>query len=107
MEARRQLASGSLWFAKSDVVSEMFQIEAKTKVKPSKSMTIKKQWLEKIALEAFQNNKIPLLTISFGDGIDYYVIEDREFLALIEEIVELRGGSSYEDSSVARRGGAG
>jgi Holliday junction resolvase len=94
-EARRQMASGALWFAKSDVVSTLFQIEAKTRAKAkSKSITVQKEWLEKIAQEAFENKRIPALAISFGDSRDYFVLEDRDFYALVEELIELRGQQS-------------
>lgn len=90
MEARRQMASGSVWFAKSDVVSSLFQIEAKTRAAPSKSITIQKQWMEKIHDEALQANKTPALVVSFGDGNDYYVVNSRDFLSLMEELMDLR-----------------
>jgi hypothetical protein len=90
LQARTQMASGSLWFAKSDVVSDLFRIEAKTKATPSKSITIKKEWHEKIEQEAFESGKIPALVYSFGDNTDYYVIRDRHFIELVEELVELR-----------------
>jgi hypothetical protein len=90
LQARTQMASGSLWFAKSDVVSDLFRIEAKTKATPSKSITIKKEWHEKIEQEAFESSKIPALVYSFGDNTDYYVIRDRHFIELVEELVELR-----------------
>lgn len=89
-EARRQMASGALWMAKSDVVSRLFQIECKTKEKPSKSMSIKKEWMDKIAQEGFDNGKIPALVFSFGDNADYFVLRDQEFLELIEELIQLR-----------------
>ncbi|MEK5060883.1 MULTISPECIES: hypothetical protein [unclassified Paenibacillus] len=89
-DAKRVLASGALWFAKSDIVSELFQIEAKTKEKPSKSMTIKKEWMDKIEQEGFENKKIPALAFSFGENTDYFVIRDREFYTLVEELDLLR-----------------
>lgn len=88
--ARRRMMSGALWFAKSDVVSNLFQIEAKTKAKPSKSHTIQKEWLDKIEQEAFDNSKIPALVFSFGTAKDYFALPDREFLTLVEELLELR-----------------
>jgi hypothetical protein len=90
-EARRQMASGALWFAKSDVVSSLFRIEAKTRAKAGqKSITVQKEWLDKIKQEAFETSKIPALAFSFGDGKDYFVLEDRDFYALIEELIERR-----------------
>lgn len=90
MEAKRQLASGAKWFAKSDVISTLFQIEAKTRAKASSSISVKKEWHDKIHMEAVENNKIPVLVYSFGDNTDYYALEDRDFMAIVEELQELR-----------------
>jgi len=92
LQARQQISSGSLWFAKSDVVSELLQIEAKTKATESKTITIKKEWHDKIEFEAFQNSKVPAIVYSFGTNTDYFALRDKDFLALIEELVELRKG---------------
>lgn len=88
-EAKRTINSGTLWFNKSDVVSENFRIEAKTKVKPTKSFTVKKEWLEKIENEAFLTDKIPALVFSFGDDKDYFVLTDRDFYSIINRLKEL------------------
>lgn len=82
--------SGAIWFDKSDVVSKNFRIEAKTKVKPSKSITIKKEWLEKIEKEAFLTGKIPTLVFSFGDGKDYFILTDEDFYRIAEKLNEMR-----------------
>ncbi len=63
-EAKQTMNSGAIWFNKSDVVSKNFRVEAKTKVKPSKSITIKKEWLDKIENEAFLTGKTPALVFS-------------------------------------------
>lgn len=76
--------SGAIWFDKSDVVSENFRIEAKTRMKESKSISLKKEWLDKIGNEAFETGKMPALAISFGDGRDYFVLDDRTFYKLAE-----------------------
>lgn len=80
--ARMTPGSGSKWHSKSDVVTDRFRIEAKTKEKPSKSITLKKEWLDKIGIEAFETGKTPVLAFSFGDGRDYYVLEKNDFLAM-------------------------
>lgn len=84
------MASGSLWFAKSDVISNLFQIECKTRATKSKSITVQKDWLDKVEMEAFSSGKIPALAFSFGDSTDYFVLRDRDFLSLVEELIELR-----------------
>lgn len=89
-EARTQMASGSIWFAKSDVVSKQFQIEAKTKAKACKSISVKKEWMDKVATEAFEARKTPALAFSFGDSTDYFILRDKDFLAMVEELNELR-----------------
>jgi len=78
--------SGAIWFNKSDVISRNFRIEAKTKIKPSKSITIKKEWLEKIENEAFLTNKIPSLAFSFGEGKDYFILTDKDFYEIVEKL---------------------
>lgn len=85
MEARRQMASGSMWMAKGDVVSEIFLIEAKTKSKPSKSFSIKREWLDKIEEEAFLAGKLPALAFSFGDNVDYFVVNSDVFKELVSK----------------------
>lgn len=90
MEARTQMASGAIWFAKSDVISDIFQIEAKTRANPSKSISVKEEWHSKIEQEAFENNKMGALVYSFGGNTDYYALRDKDFLTLVEELVELR-----------------
>jgi hypothetical protein len=91
INARKQIASGAKWYAKSDVITDKFQIEAKTKASPSKTMSIKKEWLIKIKNEALQNKRIALLCISFGDGEDYFIIDSKDFIQILE------GGGIKED----------
>ncbi|SNS20872.1 hypothetical protein SAMN05446037_100630 [Anaerovirgula multivorans] len=90
-DARTTPGSGNQYYCKSDVVSEHFRVEAKTKVKDSKSITIKREWLDKIAVEAFETNKTPALAFSFGDGTDYMVLRDRDFYTMVEK---LHGGEA-------------
>lgn len=78
--------SGAIWFNKSDVVSKHFRIEAKTRIKPSKSITIKKEWLDKIEKEAFLTGKTPALAFSFGDGKDYFILSDKDFYEIVERL---------------------
>lgn len=85
--AHRRGGSGSRWYAKGDVISTMFLVEAKDKAKPSKSRTIHKEHLEKIKREAIQENKIPLYVVSFGDGVDYFILEDTYFYHLLDRLI--------------------
>jgi hypothetical protein len=81
--------SGATAFSKGDVRSDLFLFECKTKVTPSKSMTVHKEWIDKIAEESFAMNKpYSALVIDFGDGDNFYIINEKLFKyckKLIEE----------------------
>lgn len=81
---KQQSNSGATPFQKGDAVSEKWLVECKTKTSESKSFSIKKEWLEKNAEEAFAMNKqYSALVFDFGDnGKRYYVIDEKTFLKL-------------------------
>jgi Holliday junction resolvase len=81
--AMRSPASGALDVFKSDVITDKFRIECKTKEKPSKQIVVKKEWLDKIEQEAFLSNKTPLLAFSFGTSQDYIALRIEDFLEII------------------------
>ena len=84
---RQVIGSGSTPFLKGDVVTGNLFIEAKTKMEPSKSISVKKQWLEKAKEQAYSQRKEDYtVAISFGDGKDYYIIED----SLLEDLYKSR-----------------
>lgn len=81
--------SGATRFNKGDVVTDNWLIECKTKITPSQSITIRKEWLEKNKEEAFAMNKLySALSVDFGDGKNYYIIEDKIFSLLVELLKE-------------------
>lgn len=87
MGGRQVIGSGSTPFLKGDVVAGNLFIEAKTKMEPSKSISVKKEWLEKAKEQAYSSRKEDYtVAISFGDGKDYYIIEDR----LMEDLYRSR-----------------
>ena len=87
MGGRQVLGSGSTPFLKGDVVVDKLFIEAKTKMEPSKSISVKKEWLDKAKEQALAMRKEDYsLVISMGDGKDYYVIEDQ----LMEDLYKSR-----------------
>lgn len=53
LHGRKQLNSGATMFQKGDVITDKILIECKTKVKESKSISIQKDWIEKLKEEAF------------------------------------------------------
>lgn len=87
MGGRQVIGSGATPFLKGDVVVDKLFIEAKTKMEPSKSISVKKEWLEKAKEQSLAMRKEDYaLVISFGDDKDYYVIEDR----LMEDLYRAR-----------------
>lgn len=87
VKAHRRRGSGSAWYAKGDVFSSMFLVEAKDKASPSKSRTIHRDVFDKIKLEAIQENKIPLYVVGFGDGRDFFIMEDTDFYHLVDRLI--------------------
>lgn len=84
---RQVIGSGSTPFLKGDVVTSNLFVEAKTKMEPSKSISVKKQWIEKAQEQAYSQRKEDYtVAISFGDGKDYYIIED----SLLEDLYKSR-----------------
>lgn len=80
--------SGATMFGgKSDVsIDGLFNLECKTKVKPSDSITVKKEWIEKNTREAlFDGHPYSSVVINFGPGEpNYYIIDE----SLFEELVD-------------------
>lgn len=60
-------------------------MEAKTKVKPSESITLKKEWFQKNKEEAlFMGKPYSALVFNFGpDQENYYVIDEYSFLEFL------------------------
>lgn len=85
---RRTANSGATKFDKGDVVVGQWLLEAKTVTKEKKTFTIKKEWLEKTKEEAFAMGKeYNALVFDFGDGGNrYYVIDEKTFLRIKEEL---------------------
>lgn len=87
MGGRKVVGSGSTPFLKGDVIAGKLFIEAKTKMEPSKSITVKKEWLEKAKEQSLSMRKEDYaVAISFGEAKEYYIIED----ALMEDLYKSR-----------------
>jgi hypothetical protein len=81
--------SGATNFIKSDILTDIFAIEAKTVTKEQKSFTIKKEWLEKNKEEAFAMNKpYSAVVFDFGDGVQNYIIDEKLFKILHEYLLQ-------------------
>lgn len=80
--------SGATDFYKGDVRTNHILIECKTATKEVKSVSIKKDWLEKLNEEKFAMGKYySSLAFDFGDGKDYFIIS-QELMELLVEFVE-------------------
>lgn len=87
MGGRQVVGSGSTPFLKGDVVAGKLFIEAKTKMNPSQSITIKKAWVDKAKEQSLAMRKEDYaIAVSFGDPKEYYLIED----SLMEDLYKSR-----------------
>lgn len=80
--------SGATPFQKSDVLLDNFSIECKTKMTNSESISIKKEWLEKLISESlFMGKKYSALVFNFGpDSKNYVILEENTFKDLIDNL---------------------
>ena len=82
-EGKIQSNSGGTKFGGGDVHTDKFFIEAKTPAIERKSFTIRKDWLEKMKEQAFEQGKEEsVLAFRFDPNtdIDLYVLSQRQFL---------------------------
>lgn len=81
--------SGATRFYKGDINLDNMLIECKTKTSPSKSVSIKKEWLDKLKEERFAMGKsYSAIAFDFGDGEDYFIIDKKLMQLLVETIKE-------------------
>lgn len=78
---QRTLNSGATPFQKGDVTTDKILLECKTKVKPSETITVHKEWLEKNEQEAlFMGKPYSALVFNFGPNEkNYYVVDEYMF----------------------------
>lgn len=85
--------SGAGLFNKGDIVCDdaSLLIECKTCMEPKKSFSIKKDWIEKDAEEAFRlrlDNHVIAFNFDYQDKNDYYVIDDKLMGFLVQKLEE-------------------
>lgn len=87
---KRQPNSGATPFAKGDVTLDKFLIECKTRTKSSDSISIKKEWIEKLVRESlFEGKENWSLAFNFGPNEpNYYIIDGHLFDLLVRKFVE-------------------
>lgn len=91
LDGRQVIGSGSTPFLKGDVVAGKLFVEAKTKMELSKSISVKKEWLEKAKEQALSTRKEDYtIAISFGEPKEYYILEDSFFEDLYKAREALR-----------------
>ena len=80
--------SGATLFDKGDIKANKFLIECKTKMSSSKSISIKKEWIEKLKQEAlFSGKEYEALIFNFGpDEENYAIIDMYLFQTLLDAV---------------------
>ena len=82
MGGRQVIGSGSTPFLKGDVIAGKLFIEAKTRVNPSKSIKVNKEWLEKAREQAYSSRKEDYAGVVQGQrGIEGDIGGDRRYRA--------------------------
>lgn len=78
--------SGATPFQKGDIKTDHWLFEAKTKMNVARSFSIKREWLDKNKEEMFAMGKsYCALVFDFGDGNNYYVLDEKTFLQMKEK----------------------
>jgi hypothetical protein len=89
VNGQRVVNSGATAFSKGDVRTDDWLFAAKTKTSESQSFSIKKEWLLKNKEEMFAMGKsYNALVFDFGDGNNYYVLDEKTFLQMKELLDE-------------------
>ena len=88
-----QSNSGGTKFGGGDIHTKKFFIEAKTPTSKKASYTVKKDVLDKMYEQAFEQGKEEaVLAFRFEpEGKDYYVLSERQFLDYLHYVEEDRG----------------
>lgn len=86
LDGTRQKNSGATNFAKGDVLTDKFLLEAKTKTTHTESIIIKKEWFEKNTKETLIVGKpYSAIVFNFGPGEEnHYIISEELFEELLE-----------------------
>ena len=92
-EARRSRASGALWFEKGDIVDSLLHPECKERKgnelkTGDKSMSIRRDWLEKAKEEIKHSDKKMCLPFRFKGDDSVYVIMDFEDVAELAQFAK-------------------
>lgn len=80
----RQLNSGAGNMSKGDVIVDDWAIECKTKVIPSDTLVMHKDWFQSLEADRqAEARSYAALCFSFGDGTNYYAVDEKTFKFLL------------------------
>ena len=93
VNGKQSTNSGATLFDKSDVKTDLFTIECKTKTTNSESFTLKRAWFDKQIRESIQMGKpYSAIVINFGPDApyneNYYIIDENLFRTLLDYLNE-------------------
>lgn len=78
------LQSGGGKWKKNDVELEEWALECKTKVTPSETISMHKEWFADVERNRAESLKsYAAVVFSFGDGKDYYAMDEKTFKFLL------------------------
>lgn len=89
VDGKQTKNSGATALQKSDVLTDLFSLECKTKTTNSESISIKKEWFDKQVKESIQMGKeYSAVVINFGPDYpynkNYYIIDEILFQELLD-----------------------
>lgn len=80
----RQLNSGAGNMGKGDVIAHDWVIECKTRVTPSETISMHKNWFESVEADRqAEARSYAAVCFSFGDGVNYYAMDEKTFKFLM------------------------
>lgn len=89
IKGRQTSNSGATAFDKGDVRTKKFTIECKTKTTNSESITIKKEWLQKLKDESlYMKTSYEALIFNFGEDTENYAIIDMKLFGILLDLLE-------------------
>lgn len=107
-EARRSRASGALWFEKGDIVDTILHPECKERKgnelkSGEKSISIKREWLEKAADECKFEDKTMCLPFRFkGDENIYCIFKNDDIASLITTMKAYMLDNELKDQEISK-----
>lgn len=92
IKAKVQSNSGATAFRKGDLITSALLIECKTQIREQGSITIKREWIDKLKEERFAMNRDHwALAFNFGglgNPENFYIIDEASFKQLIKILEE-------------------